>query len=72
MIYLVFPVSFFHRDFSQLFDVLLHRRAEKRARGHAPGKVPFAVEVFPDPRRFSSVALLGKDARAKLNIKMLP
>ena len=30
---------------------------------HAPGKVPLAVEVFPDPRRFASVAFLGKDAR---------
>lgn len=71
MIYLVFPVSFFHCDLSQLFDVIFHRRAEERAGFHAPGKVPLAVEVFPDPRRFTPVALLGKDARAKLNIKML-
>ena len=71
MIYLVFPVCFFHRDLSQLVNVFFHRRAEERTGGHAPGKVPLAVEVLPDPRRFTPVALLGKDARAKLNIKML-
>lgn len=63
-----FLVSFFHCDLSQLVNVFLHRRAEERSWGHAPGKVPLAVEVLPDPRRFASVALLCKDARAKLNV----
>nr|DAQ97290.1 MAG TPA: hypothetical protein [Caudoviricetes sp.] len=61
-------VSFFHCDLSQLVNVIFHRRAQKRTRGHAPGKVPLAVEVLPDPRRFAPVAFLGKDARAKLHI----
>ena len=64
-------LCFLHGDLPQFVNVILHRRAEERAWGHAPGKVPFAVEIFPDPRRFASVALLGKDTRAKLNIKML-
>ena len=68
MIYLVFPVSFFHRDLSQLVNVFFHRRAEERARGHAPGKVPLSVEVFPDPRRFASVAVCGVNTRAQLHI----
>jgi hypothetical protein len=64
-------LRFFHRNLSQLVNVFFHRRAEERSWGHAPGKVPLAVEVLPNPRRFASVAVCGVNACAQLNIKML-